>query len=221
MTLQILKCMLADGRSRIVKKIRKIQRHILDEMVRRTSVASLEKRAEFFAGRFGEVLPAGSRVLDIGGGWGFYAGPLERRGHSLTVLDVVKPGLQKSPVVVYDGGRFPFADKSFDACLLVTMLHHVPDSAAIIREAGRVTRRFLIVVEDLYHHMLGRFWTVLRDRFYNFEFFGHPCQFRKKEEWVELFAKQGYSLLQEEEVYTRLAGLRILNGIFVFEASPS
>ena len=63
------------------------------------------------------------------------------RSHRLTVLDVVKPGFQKSPVVVYDGGRFPFSDKSFDVSLLVTMLHHVPDPESIIREAGRVTRK--------------------------------------------------------------------------------
>ena len=203
--------------SGFVKKIRKIQRYLLDETVRRTSAPSLEKRAEFFAKRFEPFLPAGSRVLDIGGGWGFYAEPLARRGHHLTVLDVVKPGYQKSPVVVYDGGRFPFADKSFDVSLLVTMLHHVPDPPAIIREAGSVTKRALIVVEDLYHHALGRFWTVLRDRFYNFEFFGHPCQFRKKKEWVELFSQLGYRLITEEEVYTRLAGFRILNGILIFE----
>ncbi len=204
-----------------VKKIRKIQRYLLDQVVRRTSVAPLEARAEFFVNEFKEVLPAQSQVLDIGGGWGFYAGPIERRGHHLTVLDVVKPALQKAPVVVYDGGRFPFADKSFDVSLLVTMLHHVPEPEAIIREAGRVTRRFLIVVEDLYHHAFGRFWTGLRDRLYNFEFFGHPCQFRKKDEWVRLFAKLGHPLVSDREVYTRLAGMRILNGVFVFEAGKS
>ena len=201
-----------------MKKIRKFQRCLLDETVRRTSVAALESRAEFFVDRFKTCLPAASRVLDIGGGWGFYSAPLERRGHHLTVLDVVKPALQKAPVIVYKGGRFPFPDKSFDVSLLVTMLHHVPEPEAVIREAGRVTRRFLIVIEDLYHHALGRFWTVLRDRLYNFEFFGHPCQFRKKEEWVALFGKLGYALVNEEEVYTRLAGLSILNGILVFEA---
>lgn len=192
----------------------------MDETVRRTSVESLERRAEFFVSRFEGRLPAASRVLDIGGGWGFYSEPLERRGHHLTVLDVVKPALQKAPVIIYEGGRFPFPDQSFDVSLLVTMLHHVPDPEALIREAGRVTRRFLIVVEDLYHHAWGRFWTVLRDRLYNFEFFGHPCQFRKKEDWVALFGKLGYKLAGEEEVYTRLAGLSILNGILVFEAGP-
>ena len=209
------------ARPRFVKIIRKFQRNVLDEVVRRTSVGQLEKRAEFFAGRFEAFLPPASQVLDIGGGWGFYSEPLKRRGHHLTVLDVVKPGLQKSPVVVYDGGRFPFADKSFEVSLLVTMLHHVPDPSAVIREAGRVTRKFLVVVEDLYHHAFGRFWTVLRDRFFNFEFFGHPCQFRKKEDWIRLFGGLGYSLVNEEEVRTKLAGLGILNGILVFAVDPA
>ena len=202
---------------RHLKKIRKFQRSLLDAVVRRTSVKALEVRAEFFAGLFEPFLPAPSRILDVGGGWGFYAEPMAKRGHHLTVLDVVKPGFQKAPVVVYDGGRFPFPDKSFDASLLVTMLHHVPDPAAIIREAGRVTRKWLIVVEDLYRNPAGRIWTELRDRFYNFEFFGHPCQFRKKEEWISFFGKLGFKPAETREVYTRLAGLQILNGVFVFK----
>ena len=207
------------ARPRFANKIRKFQRHLLDEVVRRTSVKQLESRAEFFACRFEPFLPPASQVLDIGGGWGFYSEPLKRRGHHLTVLDVVKPGLQKSPVVVYDGGRFPFADKSFEVSLLVTMLHHVPDPTAIIREAGRVTRKFLVVVEDIYHHAFGRFWTVWRDRFYNFEFFGHPCQFRKKNEWIEMFRDLGLTVQRQQEVYTWMAGMRILNGLFILKVT--
>ena len=136
------------------------------------------------------------------------------------MLDVIKPGYQKAPVVIYDPREsFPFAAESFDASLLMTVLHHVPDPAAILREAKRVTRKTLIVVEDLYHHALGRWWTVLRDQIYNFEFFGHPCQFRKKEKWLELFRECGFVPVKEERVYTWMAGMRILNGVFILEVS--
>lgn len=199
--------------------IRKLQRLALDGMVNNFPGLGLDKRAEFFVRIFENYLKPGSRVLDIGGGWGFYAAPLEKRGHELTVLDVVKPGLQKAPVVVYSGGKMPFENNAFDASLLVTMLHHTPDPEAILKEAARVTRDKLIVVEDLYHHALGRFWTILRDRFYNFEFFGHPCQFKNREEWLEVFRRLDFSLCGEERVYTNLAGMRILNGIFVLKKS--
>lgn len=186
-------------------------------MVRSFPSLGLEKRAEYFAGLFEKHLKPSSRILDIGGGWGFYAEPLEKRGHDVTVLDVVKPALQRAPVVVYPGGKMPFEDGAFDASILVTMLHHTPDPEAILREAARVTRGPLIVVEDLYHHALGRVWTILRDQFYNFEFYGHPCNFKKREEWLAVFNRCGLKLRHDEQVYTWLAGLRILNGIFVLD----
>ena len=201
----------------IAAKIRKLQRSLLDGMVRRNPDLGLDRRAEFFVKLFERHLKPTSRILDIGGGWGFYAAPLERRGHSLTVLDVIKPGVQKAPVVIYPGGRFPFPDKSFDASMMITMLHHTSDPAAILKEAARVTRGNIIVVEDLYHHAAGRFWTILRDRLYNFEFFGHPCQFRTREGWLKLFEECGLAFESDEQVYTKLAGMRILNGIFILK----
>ena len=197
-------------------KIRHIQRRVLDGMVRSNPSLGLDARAEYFAGLFNPYLDPHSRVLDIGGGWGFYAAPLEKRGHTCTVLDVVKPGYQKAPVVIYDPAHpMPFPDKSFDVSMLVTVLHHVADPVAVLREAKRVTRKTLIVVEDLYHHGLGRAWTILRDQIYNFEFFGHPCQFRKRQEWLDFFKAQGFEAVHDESVYTWMAGLRILNGIFI------
>ena len=203
----------------MAKKIRAFQRYLQDQAVRRPKISKqLEQWAEYLVGLFEKYLGKESRILDIGGGWGFYRAPLEKRGHHLTVLDVVKPGVQKAPVILYPGGRIPFPDKSFQASLLITALHHIPDPESVILEARRVTRESVIVVEDLYHHALGKFWTVLRDRLLNFEFFGHPCQFKKEEEWVDLFRRSGLSLLEKKKVYTHLAGFRILNGLFVFES---
>jgi ubiquinone/menaquinone biosynthesis C-methylase UbiE len=185
-------------------------------MVKNFPAIGLDKRAEEFVGHFKDRIPLGARVLDIGGGWGFYVEPLERlRQCEVTVLDVVQPGFQKAPVVVYSGETMPFPDGFFDISLLVTMLHHVPDPEKILREARRVTRRFVIVIEDLYRTSWGRWWTILRDQIYNFEFVGHPCQFKKKEEWFQCFQKLGFGLESEKETYTSLLGMRILNGIFV------
>ena len=198
--------------------IRDWQRRVLDTIVRHHPALGLDKRAEKFVQLFENYLPKQSLVLDIGGGWGFYGAPLSERGHHLTVLDVVKPGYQKTPVVICEPGNpLPFPDQSFDVSMLVTVLHHIPDPESVLREAKRVTRKRLIVIEDLYHHALGRLWTQWRDQLYNIEFFGHPCQFRKKEEWLAAFDSLGFKLLEVKEVYTWLSGLRILNGIFILE----
>jgi SAM-dependent methyltransferase len=200
-------------------EVQRCQKRLQTWMVKRFCVEEMRQRAEEFTNLFESHLSPSSQVLDIGGGWGFYFEPFHRRGHYLTVLDVQKPGYQKAPVVLYDPRNpFPFPDKSFDVSLLVTMLHHVRDPEKVLAEAKRVTRRTVFVVEDLYHHALGRWWTVLRDRLYNFEFFGHPCQFKKSHEWEIVFNQAGLSVQFKQELYTRLAGLRILNGVFVLRA---
>ena len=204
----------------VTSKIRKIQRQCLDWMVGGFPRINLEHRAEELVSLFGSSIPHRSKVLDIGGGWGFYVDPLTRsRDCRVTVLDVTKPGFSKAPVVTYSGGEMPFPDKSFDVSLLITVLHHVKSPEKVLAEARRVTRRMVIVVEDLYRHWAGRIWTILRDSLFNLEFIGHPCQFRKKREWFECFQKLGFKLESEQEIYTFLLGLRILNGIFVLNCA--
>ena len=201
-------------------RIRKAQRQCVDWMVGGFPKASLERRAEQFVSLFGSRIPQRAEVLDIGGGWGFYAEPLRRlRDCQVTILDIVKPAFHKVPVTTYAGKEMPFPDKSFDVSLLITVLHHVKSPEALLREARRVTRRFVIVVEDLYRHGAGRMWTILRDRLYNLEFVGHPCQFKQKEEWFQCFQKLGLKLESEKEIYTFLLGLRILNGIFILKCA--
>jgi len=204
-------------KSSILQKVRALQTRLLEILVRKNPGLGLGQRAESFVSFFESEIPENSRVLDIGGRWGFYAGPLEKRGHFPVILDVVRPGLQNAPVVIYDGAVMPFPDKSFDVSLLMTVLHHIPDRDQVLREARRVTRHKVIVVEDLYHHTLGRFWTILRDCFYNFEWVGHPCGFKTRAGWESYFEKQGFRVLSCREVVTRLCGLKILNGIFILE----
>lgn len=193
------------------------QRRVLDGIVRYFAHSALEARAEKIIQLFENQIPPGSRILDLGGGWGFYAGPLKKRGHESLVLDVVNPGYQKAPVVLYDGSRIPFPDQSFDVTILITMLHHVPDPQALFREVRRVTRQKAVVVEDLYHHAIGRFWTICRDRLLNMEFMAHPHQFRKDSEWQEFFKAAGFEVSSFKSFYTWLLGFRILNGIYVLQ----
>ncbi len=199
-------------------QIQTIQRRSLDWVVGHFPGVGLDRRAENLVSIFREFIPRRARVLDVGGAWGFYVEPLKRfLGCEVTVLDVREPSFRKAPVVVYEGEKMPFPDRSFDVTLLITMLHHVPSPQRVLAEAKRVTRGVVIVVEDLYRHWAGRVWTVLRDSFYNFEFFGHPRHFMKKEEWIRCFEDLGFQVEFQKEIYTSLLGLRILNGIFVLK----
>jgi SAM-dependent methyltransferase len=92
------------------------------------------------------VDPAGSppRVLDLGCGPG---GSRERfrarhpgvRWTGLDVHDSPSPPPSRDPdIVLYDGGRMPFADASFDVVFCKQVLEHVADPRQVLGEVARV-----------------------------------------------------------------------------------
>jgi ubiquinone/menaquinone biosynthesis C-methylase UbiE len=87
----------------------------------------------------------GRRLADIGGGTGNYARALRDEGWDPVVVDrepamlahAASKGLE---TVQADAQRLPLDDASFDAVMLVSMLHHVEDQAAALAEARRILR---------------------------------------------------------------------------------
>ena len=87
----------------------------------------------------------GPELLDVGGGTGNYAAALREEGWAPTVLDATPEMLAHAatkglPTVAGDAAALPFGDASFDAVMLVSMIHHVEDWPAALREAARVVR---------------------------------------------------------------------------------
>jgi ubiquinone/menaquinone biosynthesis C-methylase UbiE len=132
--------------------------------------------------RLREVLaPApGERVLEVGPGTGYYSLPVARllgaRGR-LDVLDVqqemldhtfrraASEGIQNISGELGDAREMPYADDSFDAAYLVTVLGEIPDQTAALRQLRRVVKPGgRIVVGELFGdpHMVTH--RALRDR---------------------------------------------------------
>jgi ubiquinone/menaquinone biosynthesis C-methylase UbiE len=122
----------------------------------------------------------GSRVLEVGPGTGYYALPVARwlgpDGH-LDILDVqqemldhtlrraAEEGMSNISGVQADAREMPYADDTFDAAYLVTVLGEIPDQAAALRELARVVKPDgRIVVGELFGdpHMVTQ--RALRDR---------------------------------------------------------
>lgn len=94
-------------------------------------------------------VPAGSRVLDVGGGTGVHAAPLAARGDTVTLIDPVPSHVAAAAAigtfdaVVGDARSLQRADDSVDAVLLLGPLYHLIDRADRLRtihEARRVLR---------------------------------------------------------------------------------
>jgi ubiquinone/menaquinone biosynthesis C-methylase UbiE len=123
---------------------------------------------------------AGERILEVGPGTGYYALPVARwLGPSgrLDVLDVQQEMLDHTlrraaaeeianiAAERADAQEMPYADDTFDAAYLVTVLGEIPDQDAALRELRRVVKPGgRIVVGELFgdpHMVMHR---SLRDR---------------------------------------------------------
>lgn len=88
---------------------------------------------------------SGRRLADIGGGTGNYALALRREGWQPVVVDRSADMLAHAhakglETLEADAQRLPFADETFDAVTMISMLHHVEDRKAALAEARRVLR---------------------------------------------------------------------------------
>lgn len=95
-------------------------------------------------GRYLEL--PGTRMLDVGGGPGYFRDAFERAGATYFALDAdvgELSGLGEigSRTVIGSGMELPFADETFDLCYSSNVLEHVPDPWRMAEEMVRVTRR--------------------------------------------------------------------------------
>ena len=95
--------------------------------------------------REGLIGAPGRRLADIGGGTGNYALALKRDGWEPVVVDRSPAMLARSAdkgleTVEADAQRLPLDSDSFDAAMMISMLHHVEDRAAALAEARRILK---------------------------------------------------------------------------------
>lgn len=87
----------------------------------------------------------GRRLADVGGGTGNYALALAGEGWQPLVVDRSPQMLARASdkgldTIRAEATSLPLADDSFDAVMLVSMLHHVDSPAKALAEAKRVLR---------------------------------------------------------------------------------
>jgi SAM-dependent methyltransferase len=94
-------------------------------------------------------VPHAGRVLDLGGGAAWVSDLLVKLGYRAITLDIAEALLhvgldrftrehQTARFTCGDMASLPFADKTFDAVVVIDALHHCPDVPAVFKEAHRV-----------------------------------------------------------------------------------
>jgi ubiquinone/menaquinone biosynthesis C-methylase UbiE len=85
-------------------------------------------------------------ILDVGVGTGRFAKPLYDLGFEIVGIDLSRKMMSKARqkgvhnLVLADAHSMPFKEESFDASMIVHVLHLVPDWLKVVREMGRVTK---------------------------------------------------------------------------------
>lgn len=110
----------------------------------------------------------GQRVLDIPAGNGLLARRLREVGHDVVCADINRA--QPDYVCADLSKPLPFADGEFDTCMCLEGVEHVVDSAALVREFCRITKkggRIIISLPNI-QNVFSRLQFMCTGYFYQF-----------------------------------------------------
>ncbi len=112
------------------------------------------------------LVPRAARLLDFGCGDGLLASLMrsERPDIEVRGADVLVRERTHIPVDRIEGERLPYEDRTFDAVMMIDVLHHTRDPVVQLREASRVSRG-IVLIKD---HLADPWLAVPRLRFMDF-----------------------------------------------------
>ncbi len=144
-------------------------------------------------------IPPLSAVLDIGCGDGTIGNLLAECCSEISIEGVEFAPRPQCAIRCrpFDGTKLPFPDWTFDVCLFVDVLHHTDDPSILLREARRVTRRFVLIKDHLSENALDfrtlQFMDWVGNRPHGVRL---PYNYLSRKEWEATFAKCGLSIAQ-------------------------
>ena len=145
-------------------------------------------------------MPRDGHILDLGCGNGDLASALKERVPHLSFTGLeVSPQISRSaiPIFAYDGSSIPYGDDSFDYVMLITVMHHTDDYVPLMKEARRVAREGIILLDHQYAGKLEWMTLAFIDWPGNVPFGVYtPFNFKTRPEWQALFKQ-----LRLEETY--------------------
>ena len=152
------------------------------------------RRLEVLSRHVGALLPPRATVLDVGCGDGVLDERLlQKLPHlSITGIDVLVQSETSIPVTSYDGRTIPHPNNSFDAVLLVDVLHHCDNPRALLAEAKRVASRCIVLKDHTLQGSLSRRILSFMDDVGNRRRgISLPYNYWNQDRWHQVFAELG------------------------------
>ena len=132
--------------------------------------------------------------IEIGSGTGSVLSVMRKQNYYVDGLDFADNSFHEDlKPSVYSGRKMPFGKAAYDTALLLTVLHYTDDPEAVLREAGRIANR-VVIIENVYVRREMEWLTRAFCSLMNFEFIDHPHNNRTHAEWLETFEKMGLKL---------------------------
>lgn len=155
------------------------------------------RRVRVLAREISALLPDYGRILDVGCGDGLLASLVQSSKPNTSVMgiDVVVRNDTHIPVEKFDGRTIPFADHTFDAVMLVDVLHHTDAPAMLLREAARVARDWIVIKDHTRDGLAAeatlRFMDRIGNRRHNVAL---PHNYWPKQKWLDAFDTLGFTV---------------------------
>jgi ubiquinone/menaquinone biosynthesis C-methylase UbiE len=152
------------------------------------------RRARVLAELMAARIPRRASLLDVGCGDGTIGNLIAQIRPDVSVRGVelmVRSGckIQCEP---FDGSTLPFADGSFDVCILADVLHHTTDVSTLLCEAARVSRSRVLIKDHLNENTLDdvtlRFMDWVGNRPHGVS---NTYNYQSRVQWAGHFAKCG------------------------------
>jgi len=138
------------------------------------------------------MIPGNLTVLDVGSGDGRIASRVMELRPDLKIcaIDTTVRTNAMVPTTHYDGQQFPFEAKSFDLVMMIDVLHHVDNIGAILDEAARVSRQYVVIKDHFVRGWLARPTLTLMDNVSNRQFgIAIPANYQTEDQWNSIYAK--------------------------------
>lgn len=175
-------------------------------MISKTLSTIVAHNIYYYIPLYKKYLHGCKKIIDIGSGNGMQAKLLLKhiKNIHLTCLDVSNYLWEENKdlnFTVYNGKVIPFPKGSFDASLLFFVLHHTTDPVQMLSEAKRVSRKRILIFEEVFTNPLQKLLMIVYDMLVNTLVLGETItlpHFRTSSQWKLLFRK--LSLENVEEV---------------------
>lgn len=155
----------------------------------------MKRRVLQISKQISKLLPNNvTSMLDVGAGTGEMAQAINQFHPEVSIsgIDVYIRSQTFIPIFQYDGNTLPFADNSFDAVMIIDVLHHCDSPVAVLQECARVSKEWVIVKDhvsnSMYDKQILKFMDWIGNRSHGVNL---PYNYLSSSEWNTVFNSIG------------------------------